>query len=193
MSQDPKPKNETVTLSVAEIEAMMQRVVDKTRAEMAPPTAPLPDPKFAGYTADERAFLEKIRMAPKPLPLTYVPCVSRPEYGGTGARWLAAVVPATVRNGKAIPERVVELLSYTKPEGWDRTVSESNPFGLAEGVGQRLPNGDLTRRAKHGVYERFWQTDLRANIGRPVNPGYRMNEDETKRAAFVIPSAEQAA
>jgi hypothetical protein len=163
-----------VNLTVDELEALLTRVASAARAEVTPAQKPL----LEGLTPDEQFELMIKNDRPVAIPVTRIPCISRVEYGGTGAHFIARVQPATVRSGRKIPDRVVDLEHYEKPDGYDRPASEKNPFGLADGYGAPINGGLLEPRTKHYIYERFYLADLRAVVGRALNPAYPMTPEE---------------
>jgi hypothetical protein len=179
--------------AMGELEEMIRRLVARERDtdEIAKPIGPsgrVVPPRYEDMTLDERVSAESAQERPPAPPLDRVRCISRPEYGGTGATFVAAIVPATVsRGGKHVPPRVVALDHYTRPAGHDRPASPSNPFGLPDGyAGQKRPDGEPVAIVKQYMYERFWLADLRATIGKPLNPAYRMTPEEEAASSLSL-------
>ena len=196
ISGPPPASDATITTTATELQAMVARLVAAELAAREPEDAPLPPPlgpsgrpmpkNYEDMTLDERVSAELANERPKAPPLDYIPCVSRASHGGTGATFVAGVIPESrTRKGRVVPARVVQLYHYERPVGWDRAHGPSNPFGLPEGYDKRLPNGQFTHLAKAYIYERFWLADMKAILQKPLNPAYVMTPEEAKTAGLT--------
>jgi hypothetical protein len=130
-------------------------------------------PMHAALMDPDKALDER-RKADRPpaRPVSYIKCYSHPQHGGTGARFIAVVVPQrTTEKGRVVPDRVVDLAYYTMPEDW----ADRRPDGMP----LIHPNtGQPFRLAQQWAYENFWLKDLRTVNGRPLLPAYRMTPEE---------------
>ena len=150
-----KHDDETVTLTT---QALRDLVASQVAAAMALARPP-------AMTADEEAAAKLARDRPRGEPPQYVPAISRIEYGGTGASFLAVVARG----------RMVGLYHYTRPVGWEKTL----PEGLTLDNGK----GQLPARTKQYIYETWYKRDLQL-VGRPLCPAYPMTPEEVEAASF---------
>ena len=67
--------------------------------------------------------------------------------------------------------RVVELIDYTKPDGWDRSVS--NGGLVPDGVEIYGQDGKMTLRFGASVNQNYYNRDNRDVMGKPLEPQYR--------------------
>ena len=162
--------------SEAEISAAVDAGVLRVLAQLGVGATTLGRPQM---THDERVTAARDENRRPAEPIDWVPCVSRVEFGGTGARFLAGVERRHESGGKIVPERVIRLHRYTFPEGYDEPASETNPLGLPDGyAGARRADGQFTALVKVYIYERFSRADSLALIGKPLNVTYRMTDAE---------------
>jgi hypothetical protein len=131
----------------------------------------------SNLTVEQRVAVQVAQERPRGEAPDYVPCISRPEYGGTGATWLAVVVKERVGKDdlgrtRAVPSRVVDLHHYLKPADWMDRLPEGSKKAIADN------KGELPGRMKVDVWQSYYAADLRANVGKPLNPAYRASAEE---------------
>ena len=160
MADDKKKPDEpqTITLTLDALRALVKdQVQEGTRSELAK--------LMTATTVDERMqqAMDAMRGKNRPLPPeTLVVCRS-PVTGATFALRLV--------HSKAFPEgRVVEMVDYARPEGWDRHREDG---GLYEGPREMMSINSETGlqhlRYRTWVYQTFWQTDWNSVSGKPAS------------------------
>lgn len=144
-------------------------------------------PPEAGTAPTNQA--EKVRAEAKAAgaarPVSYVPFISREPYG-TGATMLLVV---------SHRGRVVNMMNYQEPEGFDKI----KPPGVMPGRRGRLPEGQgmLIEDRNGGVrpnlatqnliYKTYFVRDNQTIIGRKLNEGGRMTDEEVAAHVAIYP------
>lgn len=99
------------------------------------------------------------------------------ESPATGATFKARVI-----RSRSFPKgRVVELLEYTEPAGYD--VHTSDGGLVPDGVPIRSKEGSFTPQFKMWRYQTFWRRDLSEFVGKPFASYISATEAERRRAA----------
>ncbi len=169
---DASQHAETITLSRAELDSAIARGVAAALATR-PDLGPV-------LTQDERVAAQLKQDRPEGTPVDYVPCISRTELGGTGARFIAVVTQDRIAaKGRVVPGRVVNLVYYTRPDRWMKML----PRGIVP-INQQ--SGLLTSEAKKLLWEMYWKRDSIAIVGHALNQAMRMTSEERAAATFAI-------
>jgi hypothetical protein len=153
-AEPPPPAEANVTLPAS---SLADLIASKVRDEVAR--------IMTATTVDERMRTAMDAMRGRnipPPPETMVECRSPL----TGARFrLRATTSKTYPAG-----RVVEMLDYERPAGWD---AHKEDGGLYEGPREFMALQPQTNRPglkyTHWVYTTFWQTDWNAVSGKPLS------------------------
>jgi hypothetical protein len=161
---DDKPPvpEQTFTLTASALAALVETAAsgaaDRRVAEI-----------LGGKSHDEKMveLMDKQRGKDRPLPKEeLVPCKSPI----TGADFMARLIFS-----KSFPSgRIVELLDYVRPDGWDKHVSQGGLYqGDLEWMGAGQNNGgseSLTKgqhKYRFWIYSNFWQRDWNTLSGKP--------------------------
>jgi hypothetical protein len=171
----PAPKDDMVTMSKADIQAM---IMASTAQAMAAAGMMAPAP----ITQEEAAARKYAEEHPVGRPVAYVPFCSREPFG-TGAVMLLVISHRGV---------VVGIHNYTPPVGFDKprehADAEPGPLG-------RLPPGKKTSKADGSpdtrqlmmIYHQYYAKDNHTLLRRPLLESGRMTEAEVAEQLKLTP------
>ena len=156
MAKHEEKAPETVSVTVTDIQSLVR---DAVKAQVAAiMTAKLPDDQI-------REAIERQRGIGKPTAPEFLVACRSPI---TGATFTARLVES-----RSLGKRVVEMLDYQRPDGWDRKVQDG---GLVED-GDQMPlkeaDGSPGKRSVRWLYEMFWQRDANELGGKPLPDQWR--------------------
>jgi len=128
--------------------------------------------------------LDRARGKDRPLPPEYLIQCKSPLTGST----FTARLQASRRHPGG---RVIELLDYVRPEGWDRHKRDGGLVNDDTVMWSQFQPGKPDPQYANWVRKTFWQRDAEALIGHPLAPQWRA--DSTPPAGSVVLTPEQLA
>lgn len=158
--RDTEPASPGITISFTELEKLIESRTKDAVAQI-----------LGGKTVDEqmqeRMDLARGKHRPLP-PEEKIHCRSPLS----GASFTVRVVTS-----KSFPDgRVVEILDYVRPEGWDKHKDDGGLYdGLREEMvpPERIADSERMTKAQHRyrmwLYKSFWQKDWNAISGKPAS------------------------
>lgn len=149
-------KEATVTLTAADLQSLIR---DAVRAQVLDlMTAKTPDEQI-------REAIDRQRGIGRPTAPEFLVACRSPITGSTFTARLVA--------SKTLGTRVIEILDYTRPDGWDRKKCDG---GLVED-GDQMPlleaDGKPGKRYVKWLYETFWLRDADEVGGKPLPDQWR--------------------
>ena len=166
----PPPPAPTVAIAATDLSSLLQAAVDQRLATIM--TAKGPDERI-------REAIERQRGIGLPTPPEFLVECRSPLTGATfTARLIASKTSGT---------RVVELLEYERPVGWDVKKKDG---GLVEN-GDQMPlkeaNGSPGVRYTRWLYETFWKQDANAIGGKPLPDQWKRTYTPTPGSVTITP------
>jgi hypothetical protein len=150
------PKDEpqqTVTLTLSDLNTLIDARARETVANIL--SAKAPDQEMA-----ERMDRQRGKHLP-PMPESLVPCRS-PITGAT--------MSVRVLKSRSFPDgRIVEMLDYVRPDGWDRKKKDGGLYMDGDSFPMLQDNGKPHMKYTKWLYQSFWQRDWNALSGQPAS------------------------
>jgi hypothetical protein len=96
-----------------------------------------------------------------------------------------ATFTARMVDSKSIGKRVVELLDYQRPEGWDRKKADGGIVPDGDEMPIKNADGSPSKKYTMWLYNNFWQRDINALGGKPLPNQWRADY-ATPEGAVVL-------
>jgi hypothetical protein len=96
-----------------------------------------------------------------------------------------ATFTARLLDSKAIGKRVVELLNYERPEGWDRKKVDGGLVPDGDEMPLKNADGSPSKKYAMWLYNTYWQRDVNALGGKPLPDQWRVDY-ATPEGAVVL-------
>jgi hypothetical protein len=156
--------------------ALEMLIASAVRAEVAKlMTASTPDEQI-------QKALDRARGKDRPLPKEEAIACFSPV---TKARFTARLIASSV-----FPQgRVIELLDYVRPDGWD--VPRLDGGLVPDGMDRKNDRGELSKEFANWARKEFWQKDLEMLVGRPLPDQWRADYTSSAPVGSVVITAEQ--
>ena len=155
---EEKASEPTVTVTMSALEALINSSIDaRVRDRLA-------EVQSKSFDEGMQERMDRMRGKDRPLPPEeLVPCVSPI----TGATFTVRLIMS-----RAYPQgRVVELLDYVRPEGWDKHKDDGGLYNdVRENMVPLVPGQTLNKgqyKYRDWCYRAFWMTDWRALSSKP--------------------------